>query len=149
MADNDGQPDHAAENGPRKVSFADFIFLQYQQGRFSLGQFPNPETGKYEENLSLAQYSIGVLSMLKEKTQGNVTEQEEKLLENILHELRLTYVEKLHAAASKTKKTGVADSQAAAPAESAAEQQADEAPADENQENSPSAENEDPGQKDA
>ena len=82
------------QDEPTKVTFSDFVFLQYQQARFSLGMFPNPQTGKYEENLLLAQYAIDVLCLLKEKTRGNLEAMEEKLLENVLHELRLAFVEK-------------------------------------------------------
>jgi hypothetical protein len=85
----------------RKVSFSDFVFLQSQQALMSLGQFPNPMTGKYEENLFVAQYVIDILSMLREKTKGNLDENEAKLLENVLHELRMTYVEKAQEAGKK------------------------------------------------
>jgi len=86
---------------PRTVSFSDFVFLQSQQALLSMGQFPNPMTGKYEENLYVAQYVIDILSMLREKTKGNLNENETKLLENVLHELRMTYVEKSEEAEKK------------------------------------------------
>jgi hypothetical protein len=82
--------------GPQpEISFSQFIFMQYQQGKLVLGDFPNPETGKYEVNLPLARYTIDVLAVLEKKTQGNLTEDEAQLLENALHELRIGYLEKL------------------------------------------------------
>lgn len=86
---------------PSEVTFVDFVFLQYQQALLSLGQFPNPMTGKYDENLPVARYTIDTLAMLEEKTKGNLEENEEKLLGNVLHELRMVYVEKTHAAGKK------------------------------------------------
>lgn len=47
----------------------------------------------HEPNLELARYSIDMLELLKEKTRGNLEEEEEKFLEKMLHELRLKYVE--------------------------------------------------------
>jgi len=93
------------ETGQEKteVSFSDFAFLQYQQAKLSLGEIPNPATGKYEVILPLAQYSIEVLTMLKEKTKGNLTSDEERLVENVLHELRMTYVDKMRSEEEKAK----------------------------------------------
>lgn len=112
--------------GRKEVSFADFVFLQYQQGRLSLGMFPNPQTGKFEESLPLAEYSIEVLSMLKRKTSGNLDEQELRLLEQVLHDLRLGYVEKLHAAAARKESGDEGESGATEP--SAANEKTEEKP---------------------
>jgi hypothetical protein len=52
----------------------------------------DPATRKKVKSLSLAKQTIDILGMLEEKTQGNLSTDEENLLENILHELRLMYV---------------------------------------------------------
>jgi hypothetical protein len=57
-----------------------------------MGLVPDPTTGKKEKNLLLAKQSIDILGMLDEKTQGNLTNDEEKLLRHVLHDLRLMYV---------------------------------------------------------
>lgn len=103
MTDNQDESRQSREGEAGGMTFADFAFLQYQQARFSLGEFPHPTTGKYEVNLPLAQYSIDLLAMLKEKTRGNLTAEEDRLLDNILHELRIVFVEKLKAAEADEK----------------------------------------------
>ena len=67
--------------------------LGLQAGIF-LGEIPNPATNKKEENLNQAKFIIDTMGMLKEKTKGNLTAEEEKMLENVLYELRVKYVAK-------------------------------------------------------
>jgi len=59
----------------------------------NLGLFENPATGKREKDLEQAKYSIDLMEILKEKTRGNLTEEEEKLINTILYDLRMRYVE--------------------------------------------------------
>lgn len=54
---------------------------------------PPKEGEKEEPNLELARYSIDMLELLKERTKGNLEEDEKRFLENMLHQLRLRYVE--------------------------------------------------------
>jgi hypothetical protein len=54
----------------------------------------NPMTDKKEEDLPQAKFIIDTLGMLQEKTKGNLTPEESKLLENMLYELRTQYVAK-------------------------------------------------------
>jgi hypothetical protein len=58
-----------------------------------MGKIASPVTGKVERNLEQAQASIDILSMLSEKTQNNLSEQEKELLDRVLFELRMNYVE--------------------------------------------------------
>ena len=58
-----------------------------------LGDAPHPETGKVEKNLAAARETIDVLSMLQEKTKGNLTPEEERFLSSLLYDLRLRFVE--------------------------------------------------------
>lgn len=60
-----------------------------------LGKIANPLSGKIERNLEQAKATIEMLSILKEKTKGNLTEKEEKFLNNILADLQLNYVDEL------------------------------------------------------
>lgn len=62
---------------------------QVQLGLIDLGE----EEGPPEANLPLARHSIDLLAMLSEKTQGNLTPEEQRLLENGLTELRFRYVQ--------------------------------------------------------
>ncbi len=76
---------------------ADFTFfistLSLQAGIF-LGTIPHPVTNKKEEDLTQAKFIIDTLAMLQEKTKSNLSQEETKLLENLLYELRMQYVEK-------------------------------------------------------
>ena len=60
-----------------------------------LGHVPNPVTNKYETNLESVNHTISLLTMIQQKTKGNLTKEEEDLLESVLHELRMAYVAKV------------------------------------------------------
>lgn len=75
-----------------EINFATFILSLSGSAMLHIGDMPNPETGKTEKNLPFAKQSIDILEMLKEKTKGNLASDEEKLLENILYDLRMRYV---------------------------------------------------------
>ena len=57
-----------------------------------LGEFEHPESGKVEKDLGMAKHTIDLLSMLQEKTRGNLSPPEAKLLESLLYDLRLRFV---------------------------------------------------------
>src|SRR5689334_3180778 len=89
-----------AETSDIPIPPASFLFLlesilmqaQMQLGLFNLGEVE--ERGeKPEPNLALARHSIDLLGVLQEKTQGNLTVEEQRLLENGLTELRFRYVQ--------------------------------------------------------
>ncbi|HHT9133936.1 MAG TPA: DUF1844 domain-containing protein [Candidatus Avalokitesvara rifleensis] len=73
-------------------SFILFISGLATQTLITLGQFENPITKKTEKNLDQARYTIDTLSMIKEKTEGNLTEEERKYLEDVLYDLRMSYI---------------------------------------------------------
>ncbi len=62
-------------------------------GMAQLGKMANPVTGKVEKNLEQAQSSIAMLEMLKAKTAGNLDKNEETVLDTVLTNLRLNFVE--------------------------------------------------------
>lgn len=68
-----------------------FSYACWQQ----LGKIANPITGKIERNLEQAKYSIDLLLMLREKTKGNLTKDEEKLLNEMIANLQMNYVDEL------------------------------------------------------
>jgi hypothetical protein len=55
---------------------------------------PNPATSQIEVNLIQAKLIIDTLAMIKEKTQGNLNPEEDSLIDNMLYDLRMQYVEK-------------------------------------------------------
>jgi flagellar biosynthesis/type III secretory pathway protein FliH len=75
-----------------KVSFASFIFSLSSSAFVSLGAIPDPNTGKTEKNLALAKQTIDILGLLREKTRNNLTHEEENLFDQMLYDLRMSYV---------------------------------------------------------
>ncbi len=75
-----------------EINFATFIFSLNSSALVHLGVIEDPASGQKRKSLSLAKQTIDILGMMEEKTRGNLDEDEEKLLKNILHDLRLMYV---------------------------------------------------------
>jgi hypothetical protein len=70
----------------------------------ALGQLPHPLTGQVEVHRHQAKYIIDTIDMLREKTKGNLTPGEERLFENLLHQLRMVFVETAGAPSSNSVK---------------------------------------------
>jgi hypothetical protein len=75
-----------------EINFATFIFSLNHSVLVHLGVMEDPSTGKKVRNLALAKQTIDILGMLEEKTKGNLAEDEEKMLKNILYDLRMIYI---------------------------------------------------------
>lgn len=73
--------------------FVEFIMLQAQQAMLCLGRLPHPTTGETTVNLEAARMFIDHLELLREKTQGNLSKEEETILNNILAELQMNFVQ--------------------------------------------------------
>lgn len=73
--------------------FASLLYLFHTSGMQGLGKLMNPVTQKIEKNLEQAKESIDMLDMLKQKTQGNISPELTRLLEQFLTDLRLNYVD--------------------------------------------------------
>jgi hypothetical protein len=78
-----------------KIDFPTLIMSFASASMISMGLVPDPVTGEIQKSLLIAQQNIDVISLLREKTRGNVTPDEERLMEQILYELRMHYVEAL------------------------------------------------------
>ena len=106
-----GQPDEAAPQGsmtdaesrdadqeeqrsqqPVKIDFSGFVFSLYTSAAFHFGDMADPATGKKEKNLVAAKQMIDIMAMLQEKTQGNLTDDEQGTIDALLYELRMRYV---------------------------------------------------------
>ncbi len=57
-----------------------------------LGDTPNPDSEKHEKNLKLARHTIDIIEMLGEKTKGNLTSAESKVIKDLLNDLKMRYV---------------------------------------------------------
>ena len=75
-------------------SFSIFVSSLSMQTLIFLGDIDNPLTHKKEENLDQAKYIIDTLSILKEKTKGNLAANEANLIDSVLYELRMKYTAK-------------------------------------------------------
>jgi hypothetical protein len=74
-------------------SFSFLVATHAAQISTLLGQTPNPMTGKSEVRLDMAKHFIDTLAILQEKTKGNLTAEEAALLDAVLHQARVGYVE--------------------------------------------------------
>lgn len=91
----DKKPDAEAQEPPLQfpeINFATFIASLNASALLQLGAIEDPTTGTKNKNLPMAKQTIDILSMMQEKTAGNLTQEEENLLKNILYDLRLMYV---------------------------------------------------------
>jgi len=75
-----------------EINFPTFIISLNASALVNLGVIEDPASGTKVKNLLLAKQTIDILSMLKEKTSGNLTKEEEQILKNILYDLRIIYV---------------------------------------------------------
>lgn len=74
------------------IDFMTFVLSLGSSAMVHLGNSPHPETGDRRPNLALARQTIDILAMLQEKTVGNLTGEEERILGSLLTDLRIVYV---------------------------------------------------------
>ena len=75
-----------------QVNFSSLILSLSSTAFLHLGEIPDPSTGEKKKDLALSKHVIDTIGMLKEKTEGNLTQEEKQLIENILTDLWLRYV---------------------------------------------------------
>ena len=75
-----------------EIDFINLIFSLSTSALIQLGEIQDPMTQQSVKNIPLAKQTIDIIGMLKEKTKGNLTKDEEKVIENILYDLRIRYV---------------------------------------------------------
>ena len=81
------------ERGPLpEVNFQSLIFSLSSSALFHLGEIADPQTGQKQKDIPLAKHSIDTIALLKEKTKGNLEDEEQKFIDNILTDLRWRYV---------------------------------------------------------
>ena len=91
-ADDAGQaPELGATDTLPAIDFSTFVLSLFSSAMVHLGDTPRPDDSTHED-LQLAKQTIDILGLLKEKTAGNLTEEEDKLLADLLYDLRLRYV---------------------------------------------------------
>jgi Domain of unknown function (DUF1844) len=80
------------ESAP-EINFSTFVISLSTQALMHLGEIPNPLSGKSETDIAVAKQMIDILAMLQAKTGGNLDTGEESLIEDVLFNLRMKYVE--------------------------------------------------------
>ncbi len=76
-----------------KALFMTLVHQYQMQGWISLGKLKNPVTDKTEKNLDLAKMSIDMLDMLKDRTRDRLSEEESRLLDQTITDLKLNYTD--------------------------------------------------------
>ena len=88
------------------VDFHTFVLSLGSSALLHLGEIENPNDGASQKDLPLAKHTIDILAMLEEKTKGNLSTAEERLMESLLYDLRLRYVEATKSEAKSESKSG-------------------------------------------
>jgi len=76
-----------------RLTFSTFILSLSTSVLVNLGELPDPLKNENDINLPLAKQTIGLIEMLAEKTKGNLTEDEDRLIDGMLYDLRMKYIE--------------------------------------------------------
>ena len=74
-----------------KVTFSAFVMSLNTSALFYLGEIPDPATGQKNVDLMLAQHTIDTLIMLKEKTVGNLSDEDANMISNFTEDLKLRF----------------------------------------------------------
>lgn len=91
MADTDTKKDTKNQK-PLEASFSTLVLSIGSSAAMALGLAPNPMSGKTEKDLALARFNIDLLIMLRDKTKGNLNEEEQRFINSIISDLQLKYV---------------------------------------------------------
>jgi hypothetical protein len=94
VADSAPPGQEAAPGTGAQIDFPSYVLSYYTQGLVLMGEVPNPYTNKKEEDLEAARHTVDILSMLQTKTKGNLSREEDQLLDSVLYELRMKYMAK-------------------------------------------------------
>ena len=82
------------ENQEPAITFTGFVLSLATTAAVHFGDIPDPNTGEPgEPNLIAAGQMIDIIAMLQERTQGNLSDAEAKLLDDLLYELRMRFVQ--------------------------------------------------------
>jgi len=82
-----------AQPHPPPLDFATFTLSMANTALFQLGFVKDPDSGQAMKDLIGARQTIDLLALLEEKTRGNLTDQEEKIIKEALFQLRMAFVE--------------------------------------------------------
>ncbi len=75
------------------IDFTTFVLGLASTAMIQMGAAPDPETQQDQKNLVLARQTVDLLGMLREKTRGNLTDEEQRFFDALLYDLRVRFVE--------------------------------------------------------
>ena len=81
-----------ADQALPQASFASLVQMLATQAAIFMSDQRDPQTGRSMQHLDLAKHNIDLLAVLEKKTEGNLTDDEKKLLDHLVYELRMVYV---------------------------------------------------------
>ena len=81
------------KSSPLSIDLGGFAVGLYQSALMSLGKLVDPESGQSFKDLDSARHTIDILVMLQQKTKGNLDEEEDQLIQSLIRELKLAYIE--------------------------------------------------------
>lgn len=91
------EPKSTAGKAPHEplpaINFSTFVISLSTQALMHLGEIPDPISGKVDADVEVAKQMIDIIAMLKDKTRGNLGASEDRLMDDILFDLRMKYVE--------------------------------------------------------
>ncbi|HLB58590.1 MAG TPA: DUF1844 domain-containing protein [Bdellovibrionota bacterium] len=105
MIKEEKQSTTQSQGAPFIIDFSTFLVSIGSAALIGMGLAKNPSTGLFEKNLESAKQHIELLTLLKEKTKGNLTKEETQLLDALLYDTRMRYVEVAQEPASKPSST--------------------------------------------
>jgi hypothetical protein len=79
--------------GQIEASFSTLTLSLGTQAAMAMGVVANPMTGKIDNDRDTARFNIDMLRTLRDKTKGNLTPEEDKLLNSMIHDLQLKFVQ--------------------------------------------------------
>lgn len=101
----------STQSGEMSQRFIEFVMMQAQQASLFLGRIPSPHSGKTEVLLEPAKLFIDHLEMIREKTRGNLTNEEKEILNSVLSDLEMAYVQAAQAGSASPTKSPAAGSE--------------------------------------
>lgn len=98
-AERSEKPEEKPETGqeeqiPGQVNFQIFTSTLAMQAYIALGELEDPVSRQKKVHLPQAKYMIDIITLLRDKTKGNLTADEDKMVSQLLYDLQLKYVEK-------------------------------------------------------
>ncbi len=82
------------ENQPRlEANFSALVISLASAAVMAMGFEPHPQTQKVEKDLNLARFNIDMLILVRNKTQGNLERNEQELIDNVIKDLQLKYIQ--------------------------------------------------------